>query len=96
MLQDQEVQCLKVLDPMVFVPRGLQVMVNMTMDPMAMASNPTLLANHVFLLMVLDSNFITYLHSQNHQQTSFLGDNKQISNDFGTNNLIPYVQAVFA
>ena len=69
-------------------------MVNMTMDPVAVASNAILIANHVFLLMVVDGNFITYLHSQDHQHTSFLGDNKQLSNDFGSNKLVPYVQVI--
>ena len=35
------------------VPSGVQVVVNMTMDPMAVAFSPTALADHVFPLMVI-------------------------------------------
>ena len=51
----QEVQCLKVLGlrlrdhvvVVVVVPGVVQVMINMTLDLMAMAFSPTVLANHV-------------------------------------------------
>ena len=53
-----EVQCLKVLglrlrDHAVVVPGGVQVVVNMTMDPVAVAFSPTALADHVFPLVVI-------------------------------------------
>jgi hypothetical protein len=52
---DQEVQCLKMLglmlrDHVVIVPDMVQVVVNMTLNPMAMALvfRPTALVDHVF------------------------------------------------
>jgi hypothetical protein len=52
----QEVQCLKVLGlrlldhavVVVVVPDVVQVMINMTLDLVAVAFSPTVLANHVF------------------------------------------------
>jgi hypothetical protein len=49
----QEVQCLKVLglrlrDPVVVVPSVVQVMINMTLDLVAVAFSPAALADHVF------------------------------------------------
>jgi hypothetical protein len=49
----QEVQCLKVLglrllDHAVVVPGVVQVMINMTLDLVAVAFSPTALADHVF------------------------------------------------
>jgi hypothetical protein len=49
----QEVQCLKVLglrllDHAVVMPGVVQVIINMTLDLVAVAFNPTALADHVF------------------------------------------------
>ena len=55
-----EVQCLKVLGlrlrdhmvVMVVMPGVVQVMINMTLDHVAVAFSPTTLANHIFAHMV--------------------------------------------
>jgi hypothetical protein len=53
----QEVQCLKVLglrlqDHVVVMPGVVQVMINITLDLMAVAFSPTALADHVLAHMV--------------------------------------------
>jgi hypothetical protein len=53
-----EGQCLKVLglrlrDHTVVVPSVVQVMINMTLDLMAVAFSPTVLADHIFPHVVL-------------------------------------------
>ena len=55
-----EVQCLKVLglrlrDHVVVVPGGVQVMLNMTLNLMAVAFRLIALADHVFPLVVITS-----------------------------------------
>jgi hypothetical protein len=44
----QEVQCLRLRDPMVVVPSMVQVMINMTLDLVAVAFSPIALADQVF------------------------------------------------
>lgn len=52
-LLDQEVQCLKVLGLVVVMPSGIQVMVNMTTDLVAVALHLTFLGDHVFPIVVI-------------------------------------------